>query len=212
MRRIALVLLGCGHRDGSEITESVSAILALTEYKAQISYFSFDENFPVIDFPNKKRNALLESQRISRGKSQSISQLNVNDYDALAIPGGSGLLTQLTTWATDKHKFTVHPELTRVVEEFHRESKPIGAICIAPFLVAQILKDHGPLITLGETSELISNLKKMGIEHEFCPSNDFITDRVCKIVSTPAYMNDQSSPFEVYSGIKLMIKELVEMS
>lgn len=212
MRKIALVLLGCGHRDGSEITESVSAILALTELKAQISYFSFDENFPVIDEPNQKRNALIESQRISRGSSQNITDLNVNDYDALVIPGGSGLLTHLTTWSTDHFKFKVHAQLTRVVEEFHEQSKPIGAICIAPFLVAQILRKHEPLITLGESSDLIPALKKMGIEHELCPSTDFITDRVCKIVSTPAYMNTNPSPFEVSSGIKLMIKELVEMS
>lgn len=211
MKKIAVILLAPGHQDGSEITEAVSARIALSEFGADISYFGFNENFPTPE-TSTPRNALRESQRLSRGETQPIQELNVNDYDALVIPGGSGLLKNLSTWFTEKEKFKMNPLFQDVVLKFHEQSKPIGAICIAPFLVAQVLKSHKPLITLGETSELIAVLPKFGIQHEKCPSQDYITDRDCKVLSTPAYMNDEATPFQVYTGIRLMVKEIVEMA
>lgn len=211
MKKIALVLLGAGHKDGSEITETVSAIIALSELKTQIDYFSFNIDVPCASHPELKRNALAESQRISRGKSQDISTLNPLSYDALVIPGGSGILLHLTNWSEKNIHFSVHEQLAKVIESFYEKSKPIGAICIAPLLVAQVLKKNNPIITLGETSDIIPLLNKTTIQHEVCPTNDFITDRDCKIISTPAYMN-QASASDVYTGIRLMVKELVEMA
>lgn len=211
MKKIALVLLGAGHKDGSEITETVSAVIALSEFKTQVDYYSFNINIPCISEPQTLRNALIESQRISRGHSQDIRHLNPSDYDALVIPGGSGLLSHLTNWAEKNIHFTVNEQLSKIIEAFHQTSKPIGAICIAPLLVAQVLKKHNPIITLGQTSDIIPLLSKTTIQHESCPAYDFITDRDCKIISTPAYM-DPVSPNDVYAGIRLMIKELVEMA
>lgn len=206
MKKIAVILLSPGHKDGSEITEAVSARLALSEFKVQTSYFSFDEEF------GTGRNALTESQRLSRGESLPIKELNPGQFDALVLPGGSGMLKNLSTWSTDQENFKIHSQLQEIILQFHQQSKPIGAICISPFLVAQVLKKFNPLITLGESSELIPRLKKMNIQHEACPSNDYITDRDCKLLTTPAYMNEEVSPFQVYTGIRLMIKELVEMA
>lgn len=206
MKNIAVILLSPGHKDGSEITEAVSARLALSEFKTHTNYFSFDEDF------GTGRNTLTESQRISRGETLSISELNPDQFDALVLPGGSGMLKNLSTWEKDQENFKVHSQLQDVILKFHQQSKPIGAICISPFLVAQVLKKFNPLITLGESSEIIPRLKKMGIQHEICPSNDYITDRDCKLLTTPAYMNNDVSPFQVYTGIRLMTKELVEMA
>ncbi len=211
MKKIAVILLSPGHKDGSEITEAACARIALSELKAEVSYFSFDVNFPTDDGLGA-RNALVESQRISRGESLPINELNPEIYDALVLPGGSGMLKNLSTWLVDKEKFEIHSALQNVILKFYQQSKPIGAICISPFLVAHVLKNHKPLITLGQSSELISTLSQFDIQHEACPSEDYITDRDCKVLSTPAYMNDHATPFEVYTGIRLMIKELVEMA
>ena len=133
MKKIAFILLTPGHKDGTEITEAVSARLALSELNARVSYFSFNENFA-------DRNALVESQRLSRGESLAIDQLNPDQFDALVIPGGSGVLKNLSSWAIDQENFKIHPALHEVILKFHQQSKPIGAICIAPFLVGNILK------------------------------------------------------------------------
>lgn len=213
MKKIALITLGCGHKDGSEITETVSSIIALSEFKTEIHFFSFDEDFPLWGAnPEQKRNSLIENQRISRGQSKNISFLNPDEFDALVLPGGNGVLTCLTSWNQDHINFKVHPQLEKIILRFHEKSKPLGAICIAPLIVAQVLKKYSPTITLGEQSDLIASLSKINTQHESCPSSDFITDRDCKLISTPAYMNEQASPYEVFTGIRLMIKELVEMA
>ena len=211
-------MLGLGGQDGSETTETVSASLSLCEFGAQTTFFSFDQDFPTQNHKartldsQEKRNALVESCRLTRGQSRAIDELIPEDFDALVIPGGSGLLKNLTTFSSNGENFKVHAALEKIVLKFHEQSKPVGAICLAPFLVAQVLKKFKPLITLGETSELILHLKKMNTEHENCPSTDYITDRDCKLLSTPAYMNEDVTPFAVYTGIRLMIKELVEMA
>lgn len=210
MKKIALILLGCGHQDGTEITEAVSAHLALSEYHVHIDFFSFNESYSSVS--GDQRNFLKESQRISRQKTQDLTNLNSHNYDALVIPGGSGLLTHLTTWTEEKTKFKVHPLLEKIILEFFKQSKPIGAICIAPLLVGQVLASYHPTITLGEKSEIIPLLKQMNIQHETCPASDYITDRDCKILSTPAYMDEAATAFNVYTGIKLLTKELVEMA
>lgn len=46
---------------------------------------------------------------------------------------------------------TVLPDVERVITEFALSKKPIGAICIAPILVAKVL--CGTKITLGKSSE-----------------------------------------------------------
>jgi enhancing lycopene biosynthesis protein 2 len=218
MKKIALIMLGVGGQDGSETTETVSASLSLSEFLAQTTFFSFNEEFACQNHqtrtlvPGETRNALVESGRLSRGLSLSIEELNPDDFDALVLPGGSGLLKNVTTYSTDAERFKVHGTLEKVILKFHQQSKPIGAICIAPIVVAQVLKKYKPLITLGETSDLIPQLTKMNIQHENCPSTDYITDRDCKLLTTPAYMNDDVTPHSVYTGIRLMIKELVEMA
>jgi enhancing lycopene biosynthesis protein 2 len=218
MKKIALIMLGVGGQDGSETTETVSASLSLSEFSTQTTFFSFDEEFACQNHqtrtlvPGVTRNALVESGRLTRGQSVSIEELNPDDFDALVLPGGSGVLKNLTTYATDGDKFKVHATLEKIILKFHQQSKPIGAICIAPVIAAQVLKKYKPLITLGETSDIIPRLEKMNIQHENCPSTDYITDRDCKLLTTPAYMNDDVTPHSVYTGIRLMIKELVEMA
>lgn len=105
-----------------------------------------------------------------------------------------------------------NPTLEKIILSFYQHSKPIGAISFAALVVAKILTKYNPLITIGETSELIPTLTKMKVQHELCPSTDYIADRDCKLLSTPGTMNSHATPSDVYAGIKLMLKELVEMA
>ena len=42
---------------------------------------------------------LQESARIARGKVTDLAQLNVEDFDALLVPGGFGAAKNLSDWA-----------------------------------------------------------------------------------------------------------------
>lgn len=217
MKKIAVVLSGCGHRDGTEITEVVSLMIALHQQGAEPVYFAPNMDVESKNHltgeknPQDRRNILLESARIARGQIQDLQKLNARDFDALAFPGGFGAATHLSNWAEKASQCHVHPEVSRVIKEFHSQSKPIAAICIAPTLLAKVLGSQGVELTLGEDKAVAAEINKTGARHINCPVDDYVTDRNCKVITTPAYMQ-KAKPHEIFKGISGLAKELVEMA
>lgn len=215
MKKIAVVLSGCGHLDGAEITEAVSLLIALHQNGAQVQCFAPDMKFPVVD-PLKKtptseeRNVLTEAARIARGNIKNLTELHSRDFDAIAFPGGFGAAKNLCSWASAGAKCDVHPEAKRVILDFYEQSKPIGAICIAPALIAKVLGKHSVNVTIGNDRETAKEIEKTGAHHVDCPVQDYVSDREHKLVTTPAYMYDDAKPHEVFQGISAMVQELVE--
>ncbi|MCB0379260.1 MAG: isoprenoid biosynthesis glyoxalase ElbB [Bdellovibrionales bacterium] len=216
MKKIAVVLSGCGFKDGAEITESVSTLIALGQCQADYQCFAPDKTFESIDHSNGEpsgiRNILSEAARIARGNVKKLSDLNVKNYEAVIFPGGFGAALHLCSWAKQGANCEVLPDVVRIISEFHSASKPIGAICIAPVLVAKILGDQGVTVTIGDDSETAQEIEKTGALHETCPVTDYVTDRQHKVVTTPAYMYDQAKPSQVFQGIHGLIREVVEMA
>ena len=215
MKKIAVVLSGCGYLDGSEITESVSLLIALGEAGAEVTCFAPSIELTTVDHlaakeTSEKREVIKESARIARGKVKDLKDLLVKDFDGLAFPGGFGAAKNLGDWAAKGSQCEVHPEVRRVITEFHSDSKPIGAICIAPVLLAKVLGDKNITVTIGDDPGTAAEIRKTGAQHEDCPVDDYITDREGKIVTTPAYMYDDAKPHEVFKGIFGLAHELVE--
>lgn len=217
MRRFAVILSGCGHQDGAEITESVSTLISLSE--AGVAYQVFAPNMEIAakdhtsgQQSGDKRNVLKEAARIARGSVRDLKELNVDEFDGLVMPGGFGAALHFCNWAENGSKCTVLPEMEKILNAFFAAQKPIGAICIAPALVARVLGRHGITVTIGNNKEVAQEIEKTGAHHENCAVNDFVTDRQHRIVTTPAYMYDDAKPNEVFTGIRGAIRELVEMS
>jgi enhancing lycopene biosynthesis protein 2 len=217
VKRVAVILSGCGNRDGSEITEAVSALIALSETGSAYQCFAPDLKFQATDFlkgekTSEVRNVLHESARIARGQIQNLKELKSDQFDALVFPGGMGAATNLCSWSTEGAKSKVHPDVERVVREFYEKQKPICAICVAPVILARVLGNHGVTITLGAKSETSEEAEKTGAVHEVCNVDDYVTDRENKIVTTPAYMYGDSKPHQIFQGIRGAIREIVEMA
>ena len=217
MKKIAVILSGCGYKDGSEITESISVLVALSELGVQYEIFAPDLDVETTDHlsensTNNKRNILHEAARIARGQVKDIKSLNPDHYEALAMPGGFGAALHLCDFAVKGSKASVHPEVRRVVESFYRSSKPIGAACIAPAVLALVLGSKGVTLTVGEKGEASAEIEKTGAHHELCAVDNFVTDREHKVVTTPAYMYDDAKPHLVFKGIRLAMQELCEMA
>lgn len=215
MKKIAVVLSGCGHRDGSEITESVSLLIGLTQAGAEVHCFAPDIEIPVVNHMNgevqkEKRSLLQEASRIARGHIQSLDKLHAKDFDALAFPGGYGAAKNLCNWAEKGAQCEVNPDVKRVILDFYNASKPIGAACMAPVLLARVLGDKKVTVTIGDDPATAAEIKKTGAQHEECPVDDYITDRETKVVTTPAYMYGDAKPNEVFKGIFGLAHELVE--
>jgi enhancing lycopene biosynthesis protein 2 len=215
MKKFAVILSGCGHKDGSEITESVSSLIALSEAKTEYQIFAPEiivkSTNHITGESEDSRSILSEAARIARGKIHDLSELNSSEFDGLVFPGGFGAALHLCTFATEGAKCKVLPKIEKIILNFHNDNKPIGAICIAPALIARVLGKFNVTLTIGNDSETAKEIEKTGATHVNCAVDDFITDRENKIVTTPAYMYD-ASPIQVFTGIRKAIKELVEMS
>lgn len=199
LKKIAVVLSGCGYKEGAEITESVSTLIALSQQGAEYQVFA----------PSAVLN---EAAKIARDKILPLSELNANQFDGLVFPGGYGAAKILSDWATKGSKATVLEDVKKSILQFYDSGKPIAAICIAPTLLAKTLGSKGITLTIGNDPSTSAEIEKTGAIHENCAVTDFISDREHKVISTPAYMYDEAKPAEVFAGISKAIKELVEMS
>ncbi len=216
MPKIGVVLSGCGVMDGAEIHESVLTLLALSQAGAEAVCMAPDaDQHHVINHltgkeVNEKRNVLVESARIARGKIKDVKAVRAADIDALIFPGGYGAAKNLCTFAFDGPDCKVHPEVARLAQEVHKAGKPIGAICIAPALMAKIFQGDAVRLTLGTDAETAGAVKKMGQQHVDCGVRETCVDKDKKIVSTPAYMLAQNIG-EAYEGIRKLVTEVLNL-
>ncbi|WP_074011804.1 isoprenoid biosynthesis glyoxalase ElbB [Candidatus Sodalis sp. SoCistrobi] len=214
MKRIGIVLSGCGVNDGSEIQEAVLTLLAIDRAGADAVCFAPDK--PQLQVVNhlsgeqtdERRNVLVEAARIARGQIQPLSAANADDLDGLIVPGGYGVAKNLSNLAQTGADCEVDAELARLVQALHLQRKPLGFICIAPALLPKILAV--PLrLTLGTDVDAAEMVDAMGAIHVTCPVDDIVIDGDNNIITTPAYMQETSIA-EVAKGIDKLVARVLE--
>ncbi|SEF00323.1 MULTISPECIES: isoprenoid biosynthesis glyoxalase ElbB [Pseudomonas] len=215
-KKIAVILSGCGVYDGAEIHESVITLLRLDQRGAQVQCFA--PNIAQLHVINhltgeempETRNVLVESARIARGNIKDIREADVEDFDALIVPGGFGAAKNLSNFAIEGAGCTVQPQVLALAEAFAEAGKPVGLICISPALAAKI---YGPGVTctIGNDADTAAAMNKMGATHADCAVTDIVEDKARKLVSTPAYMLAQSIS-EAASGINKLVDRVLELT
>jgi enhancing lycopene biosynthesis protein 2 len=93
----------------------------------------------------------------------------------------------------------------------HAQGKPVAAVCIAPALIAKVLGEDNPALTIGNDADTAGALEAMGATHVTCPVEEFVVDRERKLVSSPAYMLAQSIS-EAAEGIEKTVDTMLEMA
>ncbi len=217
--RILVLLAGCGAKDGAEIREAVLTLLAIDREGAKYQCAAPNiKQHHVLNFIDdteikEERNVLIEAARIARGDILDLTNVSMQDYDAIALPGGYGVAKNFCSFAFDGAKASVNPEVKRIIREAYDLRKPIAAICIAPAVVALSLADKAPDITLTLGLEAGPNeaLRTIGVQSKTCLTTECILDRKNLIVSSPAYMDGGASLSDLDAGISKAIKVLVEL-
>lgn len=215
-KKVAVILSGCGVYDGAEIHESVLTLLRLDQRGAQVQCFAPNiAQLHVVDHlsgdeMSESRNVLVESARIARGKIKDLREAKIDDFDALIVPGGFGAAKNLSDFAVSGAQCTVNPEVLRVTQGFASAGKPVGLICIAPAMAAQIY-GAGVVCTIGTDADTATALGQMGAEHQDCTVEDIIVDEQRKLVTTPAYMLAESIS-QAASGINKLVDRVLELS
>lgn len=215
---VGVLLSGCGFLDGSEISESVLTLLALDRHGARaICMAPRGPQASVVDHARGEavasttRDVLTEAARIARGKIRDLAEVRATHLDALVLPGGFGAAKNLCDFASKGAAATAHPEAARLLREMHAAGKPIGALCIAPALVACVLgRSAAPTLTVGENGDAARAIAATGATHRECPVTECVVDEANRIVTTPAYMYDARIA-DVATGIDRLVAALLSL-
>ena len=218
MPRVGVVLAGCGAQDGSEIHESVLTLLSLDRKGAKVKIMApeIDQFHVVNHLSNHKmdatRNILSEAARIARGNILPIRSINNNDLDALIFPGGTGMAKNIFNYAIKGLDFTILKDVESLTRYMIQKNKPIGAICIAPVMIAKILQnlDRKGKVTGGFNEQILTDIESMGMITEKVNATEIVIDYENKIVSTPAYV-EANSIKEVAEGIEKLVDAVLSM-
>ncbi|MDW7771578.1 MAG: isoprenoid biosynthesis glyoxalase ElbB [Desulfobulbaceae bacterium] len=212
---IGVVLSGCGHQDGAEIHEATLTLWAIHKHGGDFQCFAPDiPQHHVLNHitgkeMNEQRNVLIESARIARGRVKDLKQFNPAEFDALILPGGVGAAKNLSTYAFDGPDCSVNPDVERAVRGMYEAGKPIGALCIAPVILARVLGQVE--LTIGRDERTAGNIQQMGAHHTATGHGEIVVDRKNKIITTPCYMLD-SRVDQIADGAENLVKAILELA
>ena len=219
MKKVAVVLSGCGFLDGAEIHESVVTLLALDRSGVRTICVAPDINqYHTINHLTSEtqdhgtRNVLTESARIARGEIIPLENLKIDDVDALIFTGGYGAAKNLCTLAFDGPDCKINDEVKRVILETLDAKKPLGVMCIAPAMAARAVKGtkYSLKVTIGNDAGTAGAIEAMGSKHVECAVDDIVFDKENKVVSTPAYMLGPSiAPVAI--GIEKLVDKVISL-
>jgi enhancing lycopene biosynthesis protein 2 len=226
MKKIAVLLSGCGVYDGSEIQESVFTLLHIQLNGGEYQCFAPNMNqHHVLDHTtgnemSETRNTLVEAARIARGNIKDLALLNMKEFDGLAIPGGFGAAKNLTKWAFSGPSGDIHPEVKRVINDSISSGKGILALCMGPTVVAKALENstHHAVLTVGTDQEkspyeikaIAEGMSSIGAKAEMKSIREIAVDDALKIVTAPCYMMEANIA-EVNANIAQAVKRWFEM-
>lgn len=213
--KAAIILAGCGVRDGAEIHEAVMTMYAIDKNGG--TYHIFAPNVAQHHVINhltgeemkESRNVLTEAARIARGKISPLTAYRAEDFDALIFPGGFGVAKNLCTYAFDGPDCHVDRVVEEAIRSTHRAGKPIGALCISPVLIARVLGEV--TVTIGNDRQTAADISRLGGIHEEKKHGEVAIDRKNRIVTAPCYMLD-ATVSEIARDADAVIKALMELA
>ena len=214
-KKVAVVLAGCGVFDGAEIHEATFTLYSIQKLGAEYQIFAPDiMQHHVVNHLTKtptheQRNVLVEAARIARGKIAALGEFRAEDFDALIFPGGFGVAKNLSTFAFDGADCSVHPEVEQAILDMVSASKPIGALCIAPVVLARVL--DGVRITIGDEAGPAKAIELMGGEHVQTTHGEVVVDTNLKLATTPCYMLD-ATIVQIAEGAENVVRAVLEMA
>lgn len=216
--KVGVVLSGCGVFDGSEIHEAVLTLVALDRAGAEaicmapnVSQRHVVNHLTGEVASGETRNVLVEAARIARGKVRDLASVDPIELDAVILPGGFGAAKNLSDFALAGDSCSVHPDVARLIRAIRASGKPVGAICVAPVLLAKVLGAESPKLTIGTDAGTAAAMTAMGACHVDCAVSGTVVDEEKKLVTTPAYMLAESIS-EAASGIDRLVLEVIRLA
>ena len=150
-----------------------------------------------------------EAARIARGAVLDLNEIDVSKFDALFLPGGYGAAKNLCDFAVKGAEASIEPAVANLVSAFHNAGKPIGAVCIAPAVLALSLKKGA--LTIGNDPGTAEGIEQLGCTHHDRPVTEALIDAENKLATAPAYMYGDASIADVAQGIQKTVAAVLSM-
>lgn len=216
MKKIAVVLSGCGVFDGAEIYESTLTLLALD--RRNMAYQCMAPNIEQMHVINhltgevsegESRNVLVEAARIARGEIMDLAEARAEDFAAVIFPGGFGAAKNLCNFAIKGPDCDVNSDVEKFILSALEHHLPLGFICIAPAIMGKVAQKSGRAanLTLGQGKEWAQKIEAMKQKHIACPVQDIVIDETLKVISTPAYQ-EAGRISEAADGIEKLVNKI----
>ncbi|MDK9700626.1 MAG: isoprenoid biosynthesis glyoxalase ElbB [bacterium] len=218
-KKVGVVLAGCGYLDGAEIHEAVITMLVLDRASVEVVAMAPDKPQAHVvnhltgeEAKGETRNVLVEAARIARGKIRDVDPMIADSLDAVIMVGGFGAAKNISSYAFEGTNGTVDAKIAELAKRMHEQKKPIGAMCIAPMVVAKIFEksDIHPAMTIGTDTNTARDIEALKSRHLSCSVTDFVVDRANKIVTTPAWMLGPRIS-DVEKGIEKLVGEVLAL-
>jgi len=217
-KKIGVLLAGSGFLDGAEIRESVLTLLALDNMGVETIIMA--PNIPqyhVVDHlsglaTEEKRNVLVEAARIARGQIVDLATVGPQDLQGLILPGGFGVAKNFCDFALQGAQAQIHPLVRDFIQKVYLYNAPIGAIGMAPALLALLFGKDAVELTIGNDTKSAEEIAATGAQHKRTGVSEIYVDTDRKIVSTAGYMFAQAPLQHIYRGIEKLVHKVVEMA
>lgn len=215
--KFAIVLSGCGRADGSEIHEATCAMLSIDCLGSLYQCFAPNISQAAVvnhltgNLEPENRNVLVEAARLARGNILDLKEYNPQDFDAIVFPGGLGAVINWCDFKSAGVNCHVDASVQKAIIDSYDKGLIIGAMCIAPVVIAKVLGSKGVHVTIGNDKGMATAIERTGAVHENRKATEVCIDELRKVVTTPAYML-ASSIKEVCEGADNMIKAMIALS
>ena len=227
-KRVGIILAGCGHRDGSDVAETMLAFLMLDRAGAKVVCAAPDaEQREVVDHlrdtaasaietpkaldTTGARNARVEAARLAPGVVLPLSELDPNRLEGLLVPSGRGVATLLSDYAQKGALCAVDPDLARIMKALLGAKKPMGFLGLAAVLAARVLGPvAGVRLTLGSKAGVAAkHAAVMGADVRPGAIDDVIADERNRVYSTPGLEAEGARLAQVAKAVEKLSRALV---
>jgi enhancing lycopene biosynthesis protein 2 len=229
-KRVGVILAGCGHRDGSDVAETMLAFLMLDRAGAKVVCAAPDaEQREVVDHlrdaaasaimtptatdaAHGPRNARVEAARLAPGEVLPLSALDPNRLEGLFIPSGRGVATLLSDYAEKGALCAVDPDLARIMKALLGAKKPMGFVGLAAVLAARVLGPvAGVRLTLGSRAVVAAkHAAIMGADVRPGAIDDVIADEKARVYSTPGLEAEGARLAQVAKAIEKLARAIAQ--
>lgn len=193
MKKIGVVLGGCGVYDGSEIYEVVIILLVIVCNGVQVVCFVFDKlqcdviNYLIGEVMLEQCNVLVEVVCIVCGDILLLVQVCVEMLDVLIVSGGFGVVKNLSSFVVEGSECQVDFDLWVLVLVMYQVGKLLGFMCIVLVMLLKIFVFLLWMI-IGIDFDIVDVVEEMGVEYVFCLVDDIVVDEDNKVVIILVYM------------------------